>query len=112
MKKIFRFCNVLAFHTNFLSIVNEIWSLNLNGNLQFKLWNNMKCLRNDLTSLYKKHFYSFSERILRLKVYIDELQSHIQHDPFDNFLLAKERVVCNEVKNLMISKESNLRKKK
>lgn len=63
----------------------------------------------DITT-HETFFFSF-RRILSLKVYLNELQYHIQYDPLDNFLLAEERVLNQKIKNLMRSEESILRQK-
>lgn len=98
-------------YPNFKQIVSSIWQSHVSGFAMLILWSKLKLLARVLLHVNKEEFSDISNRVVNCKTLLDDLQTNLQLDPFNQELLDEERVVAIYYNTLKFIEESYFQQK-
>ncbi|GJQ89910.1 RNA-directed DNA polymerase, eukaryota, reverse transcriptase zinc-binding domain protein [Tanacetum coccineum] len=109
-KKSFRFANYIADKSEFLSIVEKDWKLNMEGFKMFKVVKAMKVLKKSMNRLNWKNGNLF-EKVIQMRDKLKEWQAKLDRDPSNAEIKKKEAQILLEYKEALIDENSLLKQK-
>ncbi|XP_020249133.1 uncharacterized protein LOC109826515 [Asparagus officinalis] len=78
-------------HADFLPTVSDIWLSQINGFHMYSVYTKLKRLKGALKSLNRRHFGNISEKVIRAKIEMEEIQKKLQDDPLNPTFICHER---------------------
>lgn len=110
-KKPFRFYHFWVDHPHFLTLVDEVWRGEASGTPMYQLCTRLKRLKKELKKLNKDQFSDLSNRVLRAKERMENLQKLVQQNPLDGNLCKEEASAVKEYGDLSRAEESFFKQK-
>ncbi|XP_047337934.1 uncharacterized protein LOC124941633 [Impatiens glandulifera] len=74
MRHTFKFFNFWMDKSNFKSILNEVWSTQVDGSNMFMVSENLRLLKNQLVKFDRRKFSNISKRVMAAREVLDEAQ--------------------------------------
>ncbi|XP_056698200.1 uncharacterized protein [Spinacia oleracea] len=107
----FRFLNYLSEHSQFLPLVEDVWSsTEVRGSYMYKLWYKLKIVKSKLKCLHREEFAGVKERVDKARVHLDNVQNALQTAPTAD-LFEQEKVCIANLKKWLRVDEIALRQK-
>ncbi|XP_031272152.1 uncharacterized protein LOC116130575 [Pistacia vera] len=110
-KSPFKFFNFWAEHEDFLSMVERVWSLEVEGNPMYRLVFKLKALKVELKRLNRKEFWNISKIVKSARDDLAQFQERLVVDPVDGALLQEEKVKVEKMVKLSKVEESLAKQK-
>ncbi|GKA99270.1 RNA-directed DNA polymerase, eukaryota, reverse transcriptase zinc-binding domain protein [Tanacetum coccineum] len=108
--KPFKFFNVLTKHERFRDIVNETWNIDVSGFFMFRIVKKLKFMKKPFRKLmYDKG--NLHANVDRLRGELDQIQSDLDKDPFNQNLREREAVCVVEFNQAILVEERFLKQK-
>ncbi|GKA91486.1 putative RNA-directed DNA polymerase [Tanacetum coccineum] len=108
--KPFKFFNVLTKHERFRDIVNETWNIDVSGFFMFRIVKKLKFMKKPFRKLmYDKG--NLHANVDRLHGELDQIQSYLDKDPFNQNLREREAVCVVEFNQAILVEERFLKQK-
>ncbi|KAL5159584.1 hypothetical protein HKD37_15G043880 [Glycine soja] len=85
----FKFNNVIVDHPNFLSIVSDGWSHQVNGCSMFKVCKRLKSLKTLLKLLFNQEFNHIFNRVEQAEAEYNSLLNSLRQNPLDTSFLTQ-----------------------
>lgn len=85
----FKFNNAIVGHPNFLSIVSDGWSHQVNGCTMFKVCKRLKSLKTFLKLLFNQEFNHIFNRVEKAEVEYNSLLNSLRQNPLDTSFLTQ-----------------------
>ncbi|GAA0146192.1 hypothetical protein LIER_06205 [Lithospermum erythrorhizon] len=89
--KPFKYNHFLTTHESFLSIIEDVWNENVEGNYFQKLQHYCKSVKNALKNLNKQAFSNISARVVEMKQKIEEIQELVLQEDVSSETLCKAK---------------------
>ncbi|GLT38165.1 hypothetical protein SLA2020_124300 [Shorea laevis] len=95
----FRFCNAWSKDKNFLDLIREAWSLDIQGCPMFVVVQKLKLVKQKLKQLHKNRYGNLEGRIKDMAAELQTVQASMQNALFDETLVVKEKELqCELIK--------------
>ncbi|GKV04889.1 hypothetical protein SLEP1_g16984 [Rubroshorea leprosula] len=96
----FRFCNAWSKDDNFLDLVREAWSVDIQGCPMFVVVQKLKLVKQKMKQLHKNRYGNLEGRIKDMAAELQNVQASMQNALFDETLVAKEKELQRELTKL------------
>ncbi|GKV11183.1 hypothetical protein SLEP1_g22456 [Rubroshorea leprosula] len=96
----FRFCNAWAKDENFLDLVREGWSVDIQGCPMFVVVQKLKLVKQKMKQLHKNRYGNLGGRIKDMAAELQNVQASMHNALFDETLAAKEKELQHELTKL------------
>ncbi|GLU24015.1 hypothetical protein SLE2022_399860 [Rubroshorea leprosula] len=96
----FRFCNAWSKDENFLDLVREAWSVDIQGCPMFVVVQKLKLAKQKMKQLHKNRYGNLEGRIKDMAIELQNVQASMQNALFDETLAAKEKELQRELTKL------------
>ncbi|GLU13077.1 hypothetical protein SLE2022_297240 [Rubroshorea leprosula] len=96
----FRFCNAWSKDENFLDLVREAWSVDVQGCPMFVVVQKLKLVKQKMKQLHKNRYGNLEGRIKDMAAELQNVQASMQNALFDETLAAKEKELQRELTKL------------
>ncbi|GLT50971.1 hypothetical protein SLA2020_244230 [Shorea laevis] len=93
----FRFYNAWSKDENFLDLVRETWSLDIQGCPMFVVVQKLKLVKQKLKQLHKNRYGNLEGRIKDMAAELQTVQASMQNALFDETLVVKEKELQREL---------------
>ncbi|XP_020270938.1 uncharacterized protein LOC109846122 [Asparagus officinalis] len=90
-KKPFKFFKMWNKHENYLPIISSVWQNSIAGCAMFSVASKLKLLKNALKDLNKRSFHNISEKVIRARINLENMQNNLQEDPLNTDLINQEK---------------------
>nr|GEU60554.1 hypothetical protein [Tanacetum cinerariifolium] len=105
--KPFKFYNFIVYKENFLEIVKSQWSKQVEGHVMYQITQKLKDLKKPLRKLLYEQG-NLHDRVVRLRVELDEIQKAIDSDPSNSLLRDEEAVYIQDFNEAKIDEERSI----
>ncbi|GKU98349.1 hypothetical protein SLEP1_g11364 [Rubroshorea leprosula] len=96
----FRFFNAWSKDENFLDMVREAWSVDIQGCPMFVVLQKLKLVKQKMKQLHKNRYGNLEGRIKDMTAELQNVQASMQNALFDETLAAKEKELQRELTKL------------
>ncbi|GKV19162.1 hypothetical protein SLEP1_g29456 [Rubroshorea leprosula] len=96
----FRFCNAWSKDENFLDLVREAWSMDIQGCPMFVIVQKLKLVKHKMKQLHKNRYGNLEGRIKDMAAELQNVQASMQNALFNETLAAKEKELQRELTKL------------
>ncbi|XP_021851602.2 uncharacterized protein [Spinacia oleracea] len=107
----FNFFNYMAYHKDFLKIVQERWQAEVQGTAMFRIWSTLKGIKAGLKTLHQQEFAGLEERIETMRADLNLIQSQLAIDHTDSQLQDDEKEMSSKLKKFLLIQESAFKQK-
>ncbi|GKC86534.1 hypothetical protein Tco_1147183 [Tanacetum coccineum] len=108
--KPFKFFNFLTHKSNFMVELKNAWSTNIEGHNMFKVVSKLKALKTPMRKLMHANG-NFHDRVQKLRVELDVVQTSLDRNPNDTSLREEEAVYLSAFNKAKIDEEQYLKQK-